>query len=156
MPTPIPSYPNGHTLDNDEMEELEKIEEKWDLYNQREALIKAQILTTVPEATAVEIQSLKTGKEMWDALCTKHEKKTLTVIVDLWRRMYVLKCLDEGDVKTHMETLSLMYEQLKGMGEKIEDGDFMMLILASLPKGYHPLINTISPQNHASTTPLKP
>ena len=28
MPPPIPSYPNGHTLDDDEMEELEKIEEK--------------------------------------------------------------------------------------------------------------------------------
>ena len=88
------------------MEELEKIEEKWDLYNQREALVKAQILTTVPEATAVEIQSLMTGKEMWNALCNKHEKKALTVIVDLRRRMYVLKCLDVGNVKTHMETLS--------------------------------------------------
>ena len=42
------------------------------------------------------------------------------------------------------------------MGEKIEDGDFMTPILASLPKGYHPLINTISLQNCAYTTPLKP
>ena len=97
-----------------------------------------------------------TGKEMWNALCDKHEKKALTIIVDLQRRMYVLKCLDEGNVKTHMETLSLRYEQLKGMGEKIEDRNFMMLILASLPKGYHPLINMISLQNCTSTTPLKP
>ena len=28
MPPPIPIYPNGHTLDEDELEELEKIEEK--------------------------------------------------------------------------------------------------------------------------------
>ena len=156
MPPPIPSYPNGHTLDDDGMEELEKIKEKWDLYNQHEALIKAQILTTGPEATAVEIQSLMTGKKMWSALCNKHEKKALMVIVDLQHRMYALKRLDEGNVKTHMETLSSIYEQLKGMGEKIEDGDFTMLILAFLPKGYRPLINTISLQNHASTTPLKP
>ena len=93
---------------------------------------------------------------MWDALCAKHEKKALTVIVDLQCRMYALKCLDEGNVKTHMETLSSMYEQLKGMGKKIEDGDFTTLILASLPKGYRPLINTISLQNRTSTTPLKP
>ena len=78
------------------------------------------------------------------------------VIVDLRCRMYALKCLDEGNVKTHMETLSLMYKQLKGMGEKIEGGNFTTLILASLPKGYCPLINTISLQNCASTTPLKP
>ena len=93
---------------------------------------------------------------MWDALCTKHEKKALTVIVDLWRRMYALKCLDKGNLKTHMETLSSMYEQLKGMGKKIEDGNFMTLILASLPKGYSPLINTISLQNRTSTTSLRP
>ena len=93
---------------------------------------------------------------MWDTLCDKHEKRALTVIVDLWRRIYALKCLDEGNVKTHMETLSSMYEQLKGMGEKIEDSDFTTLILASLPKGYHPLINAISLQNHASPAPLQP
>ena len=57
MPPPIPMYPNGHTLDKDKLEELEKLEEKWDLYNQHEASIKAQILTTIPEATAGEIQA---------------------------------------------------------------------------------------------------
>ena len=40
------------------------------------------------------------------------------------------------------------------MDKKIEDSDFMMLILASLPKGYCPLINTISLQNCTSTIPL--
>ena len=49
-----------------------------------------------------------------------------------------------------------MYEQLKGMGEKIEDSDFTTLILASLPKGYRPLINAISLQNCASPAPLQP
>ena len=59
-------------------------------------------------------------------------------------------------MKTHMETLSSKYEQLKGMGEKLKDDDFTMLILASLSKGYCLLINMISLQNHTSTTPLKP
>ena len=90
MSPPVPMYPNDHVLDKDEMEELEKIEEKWDLYNQCEASIKAQILTTIPEAMAIEIQSLATRKEMWDALCAKHEKRALMVIVDLQCRMYAL------------------------------------------------------------------
>ena len=42
-PPAIPTYPTIHTLLDDELEELEKIEEKWDTYNQCEALIKAQI-----------------------------------------------------------------------------------------------------------------
>ena len=112
IPPPIHTYPNGHILDKDELEELEKIEEKWDMHNQHEASIKAQMLITIHEATAIEIQSLATGKKMWDALCMKQEKKALMVIVDLQHRMYVLKCLDKGNVETHMETLSSMYELL--------------------------------------------
>ena len=35
LPPAIPEYPDGHTLLTDEVDELEKIEEKWDFYNQR-------------------------------------------------------------------------------------------------------------------------
>ena len=41
-PPAIPEYPDGHILLTDEVDELEKIEEKWDIYNQREASIKAK------------------------------------------------------------------------------------------------------------------
>ena len=92
MLPPIPTYPNSHILDEDELEVLEKIEEKWDLHNQHKASVNAQILTTIPEAMAIEIQNMATGKEMWDALCMKHEKRAFTVIVDLQCRMYVLDC----------------------------------------------------------------
>ena len=49
-----------------------------------------------------------------------------------------------------------MYQQLKGMGEEITEDDFMSLILASLPKSYQLLINTISLQNHATPKAIKP
>ena len=68
LPPAIPEYPDGHTLLTDEVDQLEKMEEKWDVYNQREATIKAQILTTIPETLAIEVQSLETGKEIWDVL----------------------------------------------------------------------------------------
>ena len=53
-------YPTTHTLSDDELEELEKIEEKWDTYNQCKALIKAQILTTIPESISIKVQGLTT------------------------------------------------------------------------------------------------
>ena len=40
-----------------------------------QGLIKAQILTTIPENIAIKVQGLMTGKALWDALCDKHEKK---------------------------------------------------------------------------------
>ena len=85
IPPLIPTHPPNHLLDEDELEELDKIEEKWDMYNQREASIKAQILTTIPESLAIKIQALDTGKKLWDALCEKHENRALTVVVDLRR-----------------------------------------------------------------------
>ena len=129
-------YNPNHQLDEDKLEELDKIEEKWDVYNQHEASIKGQILTTIPESLAVEIQALDTGKKLWDALCEKHEKRALTVVVDLRCRLYVLKCLNDSNVKVHIELLNTMYQQLKKMGKEIGDSDFTTLILASLPKSY--------------------
>ena len=49
----IPTYSIGHILDEDKLKELEKIEQKWELHNQHKALIKAQILTTIPEAVVI-------------------------------------------------------------------------------------------------------
>ena len=69
--------------------EIEKIEEKWDTYNQCETLIKTQMLTTMPKSIAIKVQGLPTGKARWDALWEKHEEKALTVIVDLECRMFV-------------------------------------------------------------------
>ena len=68
VPPPIPMYDPNHHLNEDELEELD-IEEKWDVYNQQEASIKAQILTIILESLAIEIQALDTSKKLWDALC---------------------------------------------------------------------------------------
>ena len=64
VPPTIPTHPPNHLLDEDKLDELDKIEEKWDVYNQHEASIKAQILTTIPESLAIEIQALDTGKKL--------------------------------------------------------------------------------------------
>ena len=64
LPPAIPEYPKGHTLLTDEVEELEKIEEKWDMNNQQEATIRAQLLTTILEHITIDLQGLETGKEL--------------------------------------------------------------------------------------------
>ena len=45
--------------------------------------MKAQVFTTIPEALLIEVQKLKTVKEVWDVICIKHEGKALTVKVDI-------------------------------------------------------------------------
>ena len=83
-------------------------------------------------------------KEVWDTLCAKHKKKALTVLVDIHCHIYKLKCKDESQVHTHLETLVKMQEQLERMGAGLPDTDLVTIILRSLLKSYRPLINVIS------------
>ena len=73
---------------------------------------------TIPESLAIKIQSLETGKKLWDTLCEKHKNRALTVVVDLQNRLYGLKYGDNLNVKVHIQSLNMMYQHLKGMGKK--------------------------------------
>ena len=79
VPDPLPT----HTTTESEKEVYDKAEKHWDDYYQCEALIKAQIYTTIPEALLIEFRKLPTAKEIWDTICAKHEHTTLTVKIDI-------------------------------------------------------------------------
>ena len=65
VPPAIPTYPKGHTLTEEEEDELDDLERCWDDYNQCEATIMAQIFTTVPDSVLIEVWNLATAKEVW-------------------------------------------------------------------------------------------
>ena len=65
----------------------------------------AQVFTMILESLLIEVQKLKMAKEVWDAICAKHETTALTVKVNMCRCMYELKCQDDENVRTHLETL---------------------------------------------------
>jgi hypothetical protein len=50
IPPAIPTYPDGHTLTDEEEEKLDNLERHWNDYNQRESTIKAQIYTMIPDS----------------------------------------------------------------------------------------------------------
>ncbi|KIJ55366.1 hypothetical protein M422DRAFT_141171, partial [Sphaerobolus stellatus SS14] len=72
-PPPLPTVKEGAQgpLDDDEEEKLEKLEKRWDEYEHREGVIRAQIFSTVPDSILIEIKNHNTAKKMWDALCSK-------------------------------------------------------------------------------------
>jgi gag-polypeptide of LTR copia-type len=134
-PPPIPTYPDGHVLTDKEEEDLEALEKHWDDYHQQEATIKAQIFTTVPDSVLIEVRNLDTAQKVWDAVCAKYETKSLTVKIDLWRRMYEMKCEDDSNVRTHLETLMRMQEQLAGMNTPLTNDDLVTVVLGVVNSG---------------------
>jgi replication-associated recombination protein RarA len=59
-------------------------------------------------------------------------------------RMYELKCEDDANVHTHLESLMKMCEQLAGMNVALTNDVLVTIILGSLTKSYRPLINAIT------------
>ena len=55
-----------------------------------------------------------------------------------------MKCEDEFNGRTHLETLMRMQEQLAGVNSALTDDNLVTVTLSSLPKSYHPLINVIA------------
>ena len=139
VPDPLPA----HAISKSE-EVYDKAEKCWDDYHQREALIKAQIYTMIPEVLLIEVRKLSTAKEIWEAVCAKHGHRALTVKIDICHHMYEMKCEDDSNVCTHLETLMHMQEQLAGMEVGLTVDKLITLILGSLPKSYRALINAIS------------
>src|SRR3977135_3456361 len=118
-PAAIPTFAKDYTITEEDEERVEKAERLWDDYHQREAIVKAQIYSTIPESLQIEVQQLKTAKEIWAAVCRKHEGKAVMVKVDLRRRIYEMKCEDEANIRTHLEELMRMQEQLSAMDAKL-------------------------------------
>jgi gag-polypeptide of LTR copia-type len=88
VPNPLPKDITMLVITDDQEEQIEKLERQWDDYNQREAMIKAQIFTTIPESLLIKVQKLATAKQVWDAVCAKHEATALAVKVDIRRHIY--------------------------------------------------------------------
>ena len=96
----------------------------------------------IPEVLLIEVRKLPTVKEIWEAVCAKYEHRALTVKIDICHHMYEMKCEDDSNRHTHLETL--MQEQLAGMEVGLTDDELITLILGSLLKSYRALINAIS------------
>ena len=156
MPAPLPTDPANHHYTELEEEELEKKEKRWDHYHQHEAMVKAQIFTTIPEGLLVKVQKLHTAKEIWDAVCGKHEAKGLMVQVDIRRCMQELKCQEDADVCAHLDNLMRMHEELSGMNAAPDSREFLTIMLRSLLKSYGPLLNAITIATSTANAQLDP
>ena len=80
----------------------------------------------------------------------------LMVKVNMHCCMYELKCQDDANVRTHLEMLMWMQEQLSGMEASLLDDEFITITLISLPKSYWPLINMILLSATLAEVKIKP
>jgi hypothetical protein len=130
-------------LTEQQAKELKEYEEALTKWQVEEAIIRQAIASIIPDSLFLEVRKKETALEMWEAVKSQQEKKSRMVTVNMRHRLQAKKCLEQGDVRTHLNKLLAMHEDLTSMGESISDEDFTTIILGSILLSYDTYIAAI-------------
>jgi hypothetical protein len=113
-------------------------------WNANEAVVKQAIAATIPDSLFLKVKGEKTSSAMWQKMQGEFEKKSQMVIVDLRRRLQEKQCAEGDDVKTHLDELQRIHEDLIAMGADSSDENFIAIMMGSLPTSYDPYLSTLT------------
>src|SRR5215472_10701665 len=65
------------------------------------------------------------------------------VAIDLHKKLQNQECKENGNVRTHFDTMMTMREEMASMGEEINDEDFANMLLGLMPKSYENFISSL-------------
>ena len=122
----------------------DKAEERLEKYLSREGQVKTQIILSVSESLALLLQKQKTAKDTWDALVTEMTKKPKMVVTSLQRQLRNLKCSEEVDLREYLDKAQDLFACLNEMGAKMENQEFLDIILGALPPSYESVMNALT------------
>src|SRR5258705_9255657 len=116
--------------------EIEALDDKLDDFYQKDALVKQHIFSTISDRILLHVQNLQSASKIWAEIRKIHEGETELVQVDLHCQLQEMHCKEGGDIHIHFSELMRMHEQLAGIGVIIDECDFYVIVLGSLPKSY--------------------
>jgi hypothetical protein len=90
----------------------------------------------------LQISHQTTGAAIWKEIRMLHEGKSTLVKVDVRKHMLLAHCDEGRDVKVHFRELNRLCQIMAGMGTRIDDEDYVAIVMGSLPDSYRPIIST--------------
>ena len=91
----------------------------------------------------VYIASSKSSKDAWDTLKGLLEAQGLLGIVLAFWKLFQANCGDGTSIEDHIRTLRVYQEELQNHRQKIEDSEFSIILLTSLPDSWNNYISSI-------------
>lgn len=98
----------------------------------------------VTDTVLVYIAECQTAKEAWDTLTEIYQKKGAMGTVLARRKLFRTECAEGTDIEEHIRTMRQYQQELAALGSKVEDSDFAMTLLTSLPESWNSFISALS------------
>ena len=101
------------------------------------------------------LQRQKTAKDTWNALVTEMTKKPKMVLTFLQCQLRNMKCSEEDDLRQYLDKAQDLFAHLNDMGAKMEDSEFLDIILGALPPSYESVMNALTTSLEEVGKPIK-
>ena len=111
----------------------------------RDVLAKAHsaILLCLTDEVLREVVDQTTAAGLWEKLCEKYQKNTLTNRLYQKQRLYTLRMSEGTQVQDHLDNFNRIILDLKAVDVKIEDEDLALILVCSLPSSYENFVDTM-------------
>ena len=115
------------------------------------------LIGEVPNPVCSKSKSKQSTMEVPDMLKELYKNRMTKTSVDLFRRMQEFRLREDDNVCFHFAKLDNMHGQLSAMGKDINDEEYALILLASLPPCYLSIISSVTTTSAQTTgQPTKP
>jgi hypothetical protein len=129
-------------------EDEQKALDAWETTNtewiSNDAIIKQGIAAMIPDSLFLKVMGETTAKGMWTKVKQEFEQRSQMLKVDLRRKLQEKKCAEGEDVKTHLDELQWLREDLIAIGADPGDENFVAIVMGSLPASLDPYLAALT------------
>lgn len=111
-------------------------------WKKKENIAKTLLQINIGDDQMIHIAECEMAKQIWDNLKAIHEIKGQQSIIAMKRTLYKTQITKDAEVPAHMTEMKNIRAKLHAMGCRIPDGEFMNVLLSSLPHSWNGFIAT--------------
>lgn len=107
------------------------------------------LVQSIHDSQLEYVREKKKAKEMYDALCSVFERKSISTQLLLRKQLLMMKYHESDDITDHFLKFDRMIRELKSTGAKMEELDVVVHLLLTLPKSYDNLVTALETMDQA-------
>ncbi|PPQ82316.1 hypothetical protein CVT24_002271 [Panaeolus cyanescens] len=119
---------------------LKPTEEEWD---QRDAWALILITFNIKNPVGLGVDIDGTAADAWRSLETQYRFVSEIAVVNAENELRNLRYIDGNDLNTHLADLRMRWTYANSIGASINDRDFRMIVIQSLPASWDHMVTTL-------------